>query len=159
MRILPALLAVATMMAEEPVGLKVPLTRPADRARAPHFEGLQQHRGKVLLLNFWATYCGGCKQELPWFQDFETAFRKRPFGVLALSVDEGGWAEVRPYVAQAKLNLKVGLAGKPIIDSYRLESLPTTVLIDRKGRVAARYVGLVDRDDVERNLTVLLGER
>jgi thiol-disulfide isomerase/thioredoxin len=153
------MLVVVGLYAQEPAGVKVALAPPTDRVVAAPFKELSHYRGKVLLLNFWATYCGGCKQELPWFQAFDTALRKRGLAVLAMSVDEGGWAEVRPYVAKAKLKLKVGLAGKPMIDSYGLESLPTTVLIDRKGRIAARYVGLVDRDDVERNLLTLIAER
>jgi thiol-disulfide isomerase/thioredoxin len=125
MKILMATLTVA-LYAQEPAGVKIALTRPSERVAAAAFNELPKYRGKVLLLNFWATYCGGCKQELPWFQEFETTFRKRGLAVLAMSVDEGGWAEVRPYVAKAKLKLKVGIAGKPMIDSYGLESLPAT---------------------------------
>lgn len=120
---------------------------------------MKNYRGKVLLLNFWATWCGGCKEEMPWFQEFANTLGPRRLAVLGVSVDEDGWTAVKPFLAKSGIRYRMALADKPILDSYPVKNLPATFLIDRKGRIAAVYTGLVDRADVEDNLRSLLRER
>src|SRR5947208_1985561 len=63
---------------------------------------LSDYRGKVVLLNFWATWCGPCKIEIPWFIDFQQQYKDRDFAVLGISMDDDGWQSVKPYVAEHK---------------------------------------------------------
>jgi thiol-disulfide isomerase/thioredoxin len=71
---------------------------------------LSDYRGRVLLVNFWATWYGGCKLEIPWFQEFETALGPKQFAVLGISMDEEGWAGIKPDVEKIKVTYRMALA-------------------------------------------------
>jgi thiol-disulfide isomerase/thioredoxin len=120
---------------------------------------LDSYRGHVVLLDFWATWCGGCKQELPWFQEFQTKYGRRKFAVIAVSMDQEGWRVVKPFVRSLKIGFKVVLDDGDMAKRYSLRELPAAFLIDRDGRVAAKYLGLVDRDNIESNIRLLLAEK
>jgi peroxiredoxin len=121
---------------------------------------LKQYRGKVLLLDFWATWCTGCKQEIPWFIEFQRKFGMKRFAVVGVSLDEGGWDVLTPFLAKAHVPYRMLLGDDAIAKRYGIQNLPDTFLIDRQGRVAAAYMaGLVDKDNVESNLNALLSER
>lgn len=104
---------------------------------------LSDYRGKVVLLDFWATWCGPCKIEIPWFIDFEREFKDQGFAVLGVSMDEDGWRVIKPYVQSMKMNYRVLLGDDAVSTAYGgLDSLPTTLLIDRQGKIASVHVGV-----------------
>lgn len=118
---------------------------------------LSDYRGKVVLLNFWATWCGPCKLEIPWFVEFERAYKDRGFAVLGVSMDEDGWDAVKPFLAEMGVNYRVVLGDEKIAQAYEgVESLPTSFLIDREGNIAAVHIGLVSRKTYEKDLGELL---
>ena len=139
-----------------------------DRKNAPDFtltdgEGksvkLTDYRGKVVLLNFWATWCGPCEEEIPWFVQFEKEYKGRDFAVLGVSEDEDGWKSVRPFVAREKVNYRMAIASELVSQQYGgIDALPTTFMIDRDGRVAASHTGLVSMKTYREEITRLLGE-
>ncbi len=143
-------------------------TRAADRTEAPDFalkdaDGrtirLSDCRGQVVVLNFWATWCPPCRVEIPWFVEFQRAYRDRGFTVIGVSLDEGGWDPVRPFLARHKVNYPVAIGGEDVTRSYGgVESLPTTLIVDRQGRIAATHVGLVSRAAYEKDILALLEE-
>ena len=116
---------------------------------------LSDYKGKVVLLDFWATWCGPCKIEIPWFMEFENQFKDRGFAVLGVSMDEGGWDEVKPYIQERKINYRIVLGNDQVGQAYGgVDSLPTTFLIDRTGRIALVHIGLEKgkneiRDEIE----------
>ncbi len=119
---------------------------------------LSDYRGKVVLLNFWATWCGPCKIEIPWFMDFEQTYKDKNFAVLGISLDEDGWDAVKPYIQQKKINYRVMIGTETVAQMYGdVDSLPTTFLIDREGRVAAVHIGLVSKSDYTHDIVDLLG--
>ncbi len=120
---------------------------------------LASFRGQVVLVDFWATWCGGCKEELPWFQQYSDRFRRKGFTVLAVSVDEGGWPVVRRFIDPLGLSFKIVHDDTGTARRYSLKELPAAFLVDRHGRVAAKYLGLVDRAGLESNIRILLSER
>jgi peroxiredoxin len=117
---------------------------------------LKDYRGKVVLLNFWATWCHGCIQEMPWFSDFSRKYSAQGLSVLGISLDADGWKVVTPFVATAKVPYQIILGDHATAKTYGIENMPDTFLIDRQGRIAATYSGLVNKDNVEANIRTLL---
>jgi peroxiredoxin len=146
-------------------GVKATMIEENARKAAPDFAIADQSgklvklsalRGKVVLVNFWATYCGGCKVETPWFQEFENQWEKKGLAVVGLSLDEGGWKDVTPYVEKTGVKYRMVIADKAVLDKYTFDAMPATYLVDKKGRIAARYIGLVERADIEGKIKTLL---
>ena len=145
-----------------------PLKPAASRPAAPEFVRenaagaplrLADLRGKVVLLNFWATWCHGCQEEIPWFVEYQKAYGESGLTVVGASVDEEGWSAVRPYLEKKRLNYPIVIAGEDLQKAYRLDNLPVTILIDRSGRIATTYSGVVDRKVCETEFQALLEEK
>jgi cytochrome c biogenesis protein CcmG/thiol:disulfide interchange protein DsbE len=110
---------------------------------------LSDYRGKVVLLNFWATWCEPCKAEVPWFVDLQKTY-KDDLVVLGVSFDEDGWNAVRPFIEERKVNYPVMIAGPELPEQYRkIESLPATLMIDRDGRIKGTHLGLASKAQYE----------
>ncbi len=115
--------------------------RPAGRALS-----LTDYKGRVVLLNFWATWCPPCREEMPSMEHLYQRYRDRGFVVLALSIDRN-LAAVPPFVEEFRLTFPIGLDSKTVVvELYRVRALPTTVLIDRGGQVVAGAAGARDWD-------------
>jgi cytochrome c biogenesis protein CcmG/thiol:disulfide interchange protein DsbE len=118
---------------------------------------LSDYHGKVVLLNFWATWCGPCKIEIPWFMEFEQQYKNQGFEVLGIAMDDDGWAAVKPYIAEHKINYRVVLGDDAVANLYGgIDSLPTTFVINREGKVADTHVGLIGKDDYISEIKALL---
>lgn len=121
---------------------------------------LSSLRGRVILLNFWATWCHGCKAEMPWFVDFEARYAARGLTVVGVSMDDQGWKVVRPFVAEKHINYLIAMGDPGVAARYgATESLPVTVLIDRHGHVAGRHIGVPAQSEYEAEIRRLLSER
>jgi cytochrome c biogenesis protein CcmG/thiol:disulfide interchange protein DsbE len=115
-------------------------------------------KGKVVLLDFWATWCGPCKIEIPWFIEFQNKYGKDGLQVVGVSVDDTQ-AKLKPYVTQMKMNYLVlqGLDHDDIQDAYGpLFGIPVTVVISRDGKVCAKHMGLSSKDGFENEIKSLL---
>lgn len=165
--VLAALLALGGCARDATGGGAVQAATDADsRKAAPDFtlkdeQGrdvrLSDFKGKVVLLNFWATWCGPCKIEMPWFVDFQRKYKDRGFSVIAVSLDEEGWEVVKPFTEQLKLNFPVVIGSDEMADGYGgIEALPTTFIIDKEGRIASQHMGLVSMSDYEEDIESLL---
>ena len=120
---------------------------------------LSEYKGKIVLLNFWATWCGPCKIEIPWFIEFEQKYKDKGFAVLGISMDDDGWQAVKPYLEEKKINYRVAVGNDSIGSLYGgVDSLPTTFVIDREGRVASTHIGLVGKNDYQNEIVQLLGK-
>ena len=136
------------------------------RQKAPNFTlkdadgnpvNLTDYRGKVVLVNFWATWCGPCEVEIPWFVEFEKKYKDQGFAVLGLSMDDDGWKSVRPYIASHKINYRVMIASEVVSQQFGdIDALPTSFVLDRQGRIATNHVGLVDKRDYQNEILKLL---
>lgn len=137
-----------------------------DRKNAPDFElkdvngkvvRLSDFKGKVVLVDFWATWCGPCKIEIPWFIEFERKHKDKGFAVIGVSMDEDGWSTVKPFVTELGMNYRVVIGNDRTAESYGgIEGLPTTFLIDRDGRIASVHIGLAGKQDFEDAIDKLL---
>lgn len=120
---------------------------------------LSDFKGNVIVLNFWATWCSPCSQETPWFIDFQRKYGNRGLVVVGVSLDDDGWKSVRPFMNQTGVNYRVIIGDPRIARLYGgLDSLPTTVIVDRSGRIVATHVGIISHDDLETGIQALLNE-
>jgi cytochrome c biogenesis protein CcmG/thiol:disulfide interchange protein DsbE len=120
---------------------------------------LSDYKGKVVLLNFWATWCHGCKLEIPWFMEFQDKYKRDGLEVIGVSMDEDGWKSVKPFLEEKKLNYPVVIGSNRLADQYGLGSMPYSVLIDRDGKIAGSHSGVVDKEGWEGKIYLLLGEK
>ena len=150
------------------------LTPEANRKPAPDFTlidnngkpiTLSNYRGKVVLLDFWATWCGGCKLEIPWYMEFDRKYRDSGLSVIGVSMDEKGWAIVRPFLAKKKddetggviaMQYPIVIGNDALASRFGLTSMPMTLLIDKSGKIAVSHTGVVDKENFEANLRALL---
>jgi len=103
---------------------------------------LSSYRGKVVFLNFWATWCPPCKEEMPSMERLYQRFKDQGLVVLAVSIDAEGAPVVTPFVKEHKLTYPVGLDPKmELANTYGVRALPSSFVIDRDGRLAAVAVG------------------
>jgi peroxiredoxin len=118
---------------------------------------LSSYKGRVVLLNFWATWCHGCKLEIPWIVEFQKKYKDRGFAVIGVAMDDDGWKSVKPFVAEKKLNYTVVVGNQEMAKPFGLDAMPMTFLIDRDGKIAATSVGIINREACERQIAELLG--
>jgi peroxiredoxin len=132
------------------------LFRPKRQTTAPAFTvpglggspiRLGDFKGQVILLNFWATWCPPCREEMPSMERLYRRFKAKGFTILALSIDAKGEEVVGPFVKKFGLTFSVGLDAKSTVaGEYRMAGLPTSILIDRGGAIVAVAVGPRDWD-------------
>jgi cytochrome c biogenesis protein CcmG, thiol:disulfide interchange protein DsbE len=127
---------------------------------------LQQYTGKVVLVNFWATWCAPCKSEIPLLIGLHEKYGSRGFEILGLSMDEDGKKAVQPFLDKERfdvggqkeaINYPIAFANDSIAEKFGgVIGLPTSLLITRDGKVIRRIVGPVDKDDISKDIESLL---
>jgi peroxiredoxin len=150
-----------------PTAVKAASLKPdTQRKEAPDFalkdaEGktvhLSEYRGKVVLLDFWATWCDPCRLEIPWFIDLQRKNKDKGFEVLGVSMDDEGWEVVKPFMRDVGVNYRILIGNDQTTEMYGgVDALPTTFVIDRQGKIAAVHVGLTSRKAFEDDVAQLL---
>ncbi len=125
-----------------------------------HDVSLSQFKGKVVLVNFWATWCGPCRIEIPWLVELQSKYAARGFTVLGVAMDEEGKSAVAPFVRKERfevggtsqsMNYPIVLGNDATADKFGgLLGFPTSVLISKDGRVVKRVDGLVSYDEIDK---------
>jgi cytochrome c biogenesis protein CcmG/thiol:disulfide interchange protein DsbE len=144
------------------------LTRADSRKAAPDFNledasgapiKLSSYKGRVVLLDFWATWCTGCKQEIPWYVEFQEKYKKSGLSAIGVSLDDDGWKSVKPFLQEHKINYPIVIGNWDTMGkSFGFDSMPATLLIDRDGKIADLHVGMVDKEAFEADIRTLLKE-
>src|ERR1035437_2576367 len=127
---------------------------------------LDQYKGQVVLVNFWATWCEPCRIEIPWMIEFQKKYGPRGFTILGVSMDEEGKKVVEPFLEKERfdvngqkeaMNYPILLGDDSIADKFGgIMGLPTSMLYTRDGKKIKTIVGLVNHDDISKAIEGLL---
>ena len=134
--------------------------KPAPDFSSPALSGgeiaLADYTGKVVIVNFWATWCPPCKAEMPGINDFYETHQEEGLVVLAVNAEESE-SEVRPFIEASGFTFPVLLdpAGS-IVNQYQIHNFPTTIIIDRNGVVRHIQVGMISEEELETAVAPLL---
>jgi cytochrome c biogenesis protein CcmG/thiol:disulfide interchange protein DsbE len=120
---------------------------------------MSEHRGQVLLVNYWATWCGPCWEETPGLIRLSRELGPKGLAVVGVAIDEGKADKVEKFVKDFGVPYPVVRPERLSQMEYGMEGVPTTVLVDRQGRVAKTYVGAVRQADFATDVETLLAER
>ncbi len=111
------------------------------------------YRGKVLLINFWATWCPPCRKEIPYLIKLQEKYQKKGFSVIGISMDEGGKRLVKKFVTKLKVNYPVIIGNAKIARGFGgVIGIPVSFVVDREGNLVKRLDGYVSEKVVEKEL-------
>jgi thiol-disulfide isomerase/thioredoxin len=123
---------------------------------------LAQYKGKVVLVNFWATWCEPCQVEIPWLIEMQQKYADRGFTVLGIAMDEEGASVVTPWVtkerfavngSKSQMNYPIVIGDDAAADKFGgLLGYPTSVLINRDGKIIKRITGLISYDEISKSI-------
>lgn len=135
--------------------------QPAPGWQLQNLEGkpvkLSDFKGKVILLNFWATWCPPCRDEIPDLVSLQQQYGPRGLVVLGIAMDAKGAAIVKPFAKKMDINYTLVIGDQKTAEAYGgIDALPTTFIIDRKGNVVAQQKGAADRESFEAAIKPLL---
>jgi len=118
---------------------------------------LSQFRGKVVILDFWATWCQPCKLELPHFSELQRELGAQGLQIIGISLDQGGRSEVASFVRESKIPYIIVMGnGKVMRDFGGIRGIPTTFVIDKQGSIYRKYVGYREKEVFENDVRALL---
>jgi peroxiredoxin len=107
-------------------------------------------KGKVVILDFWATWCGPCREEIPGLIGLQTKYEKKGLSVVGISLDGGDGAVVKTFVAKMGMNYTVLLGDDKVQQAFGgVDAIPVTVVIDRSGHIVKKFTGLVEKKQLE----------
>jgi len=111
---------------------------------------LKEYRGKIVMLDFWATWCHGCKTEIPWFAEFQRKYGANGLNVIGISMDDDGWKVVKPFIKKEGVPYRIVLGSDSIAKQYAIGNMPDTFLIDRMDALRPRMPeSLIERTSRE----------
>jgi thiol-disulfide isomerase/thioredoxin len=123
---------------------------------------LSQYKGKVVLVNFWATWCEPCQVEIPWLIEMQQKYAAKGFTVLGIAMDEEGSKVVTPWVknerfdvngSKSQMNYPIVIGNDATADKFGgLLGYPTSILVTRDGKVIKRITGLISYDEISKSI-------
>jgi thiol-disulfide isomerase/thioredoxin len=118
---------------------------------------LNKLKGKAVVVNFWATWCGPCRGEIPGMLEVYSRYKSKGLEIVGISIDRGGWNDVTPVVKKMNITYPVVLGNDNLVEAYGgFQYIPTTWFVDRKGNVMAKHTGGMTKDQFEKMVKDLL---
>jgi cytochrome c biogenesis protein CcmG/thiol:disulfide interchange protein DsbE len=118
---------------------------------------LSDYKGKVVLVNFWATWCPPCRMEIPHFIELQNQYKDKGFVILGLAGDDEGAKVVKPFAEKMKMNYPVLIQDEQVADNYGgIVGIPTSFLIDTKGQIVKKYIGYTETSVIIKDMKPLL---
>jgi thiol-disulfide isomerase/thioredoxin len=145
---------------------KPPAGKPAPEVTLKDLDGkdlaLSQYKGKVVLVNFWATWCEPCQVEIPWLIEIQQKYAAKGFTVLGIAMDEEGAKVVTPWVnkerfdvngTKSQMNYPIVIGNDAAADKFGgLLGYPTSVLITRDGKIIKRITGIISSEEISKSI-------
>ena len=120
----------------------------------------EQLKGKVVVVDFWATWCGPCVHEIPGYVGLQKKYGQEGLVIVGASLDQAGPAVVKAFVAKHRINYTIVMADEAAIAAFGgVEAIPTTFLIDRDGQIRDRKVGAEDSAEYARKVAAVMAEK
>ena len=120
---------------------------------------LSDYRGRPVVLDFWATWCGPCRASMPHLSNLQQRYRGRGLIVLGLSVDDSEPVEVKRFANRLGVSFRIAMADEHVLDLYGpIRSIPTTFFINGRGQMVRRVVGYIDPETMESYALELFGD-
>ena len=117
---------------------------------------LSDMKGKVVLLEFWATWCPPCRASIPGMEKIHETYKDRGVVVLAVSMDEGGWDAVQSFVKDYGIQYTVLKGNEDVAVKYQVRTIPMLLVLDKQGKVSKRYLGFGNDEELERDIKAIL---
>lgn len=121
---------------------------------------LSDLKGKVVALNFWATWCGPCRKEIPDFIELQNMYAQEGLQFVGIALDDGGVSVIKPFAEKLKMNYPVLVGNEAVTTAYGgMNAIPVTILIDKKGNMRGKFVGMRTKAVMESLILPLLKEK
>jgi thiol-disulfide isomerase/thioredoxin len=118
---------------------------------------LSDFRGKIVVLDFWATWCPPCRAEIPHFIDLQKQYGDQGLAVIGISLDDGGPDAVADFVKKSGINYTIVLGNGDVTERYgHIQGIPTTFVINQQGNIVSKYAGLTEASVIEGDVKKLL---
>ncbi len=121
---------------------------------------LSDLRGKAVLLNFWATWCGPCKIEMPWFVDLQKQYGPRGLQIVGVAMDDASKEDIGKFAKDMGVNYPILIGKEAVGEQYGgVNALPETFLIGRDGKIVDKIIGLRGKGEIEDSIKKALDTR
>jgi thiol-disulfide isomerase/thioredoxin len=121
---------------------------------------LSDFRGKAVLLNFWATWCGPCKVEMPWFVDLQKQYGSQGLQIIGVAMDDGSKEDIAKFAKDMGVNYPILIGKESVGDQYGgVPALPETFVVGRDGKIVDKIVGLRGKSEIEDSIKKALNTR
>ena len=118
-----------------------------------------QQAGKVLLINFWATWCGPCREEIPSLLKLRAEYQHEGFEIIGISLDMGSRMTVAKFAKKMSISYPIAMGTPKVARSFGgIMGIPQSFLVDRHGNIVKSYAGMIDHDVLKKDITTLMAK-
>lgn len=119
-------------------------------------KNIEENRNKVIIVNFWATWCPPCKEEIPSFINLYKEYKERGVEILGIALDVEGSKVVKPFAKHMGINYPLFIGGDDVHQEFKIDGIPTTLIYNKEGKLKIRHVGFATKEEFEAEILELL---